>query len=41
MGRGWGREMPSDTMRTYEERIGEGQGQGSRDIVQEALSGLF
>ena len=27
-------EMPSDKLRTYEERIGEGQGQGSRDTAQ-------
>ena len=33
--------MPSDKLRTYEERIGEGQGQRSRDTPQEALSGLF
>lgn len=33
--------MPSDKLRTYEERIGEGQGQRSRDTAQEALSGLF
>ena len=33
-------EMPSDKLRTYEERIGEGQGQGSRDTAQEALPGL-